>query len=78
MKSPPLHCIRSTSPRIALALSSILALNLAGGGVRPGIEYGETDDYGYSLASPGVHIRDLKATILRCLGLDYRRFSFLF
>ena len=43
---------------------------LAGGGVRPGITLGETDDYGYNITQDPVHIHDLNATILRCLGID--------
>ena len=50
---------------------------MAGGGVRPGHEHGATDEYGYNLVRDGVHIRDLNATILRCLGIDHRQFSFL-
>jgi uncharacterized protein (DUF1501 family) len=50
---------------------------MAGGGVRPAYEHGETDEYGYNLVRDGVHIRDLNATILRCLGIDHRQFSFL-
>jgi hypothetical protein len=49
---------------------------LAGGGVRPGIVYGETDDYGYNVVRDGVHIHDLNATILHCLGIDHERLTF--
>ncbi len=49
---------------------------MAGGGVNPGIEYGETDDFGYNIAANGVHIRDLNATLLHCLGIDHQRFSY--
>jgi len=51
---------------------------LAGGGIKPGISYGETDDYGYNIASNKVHVRDLHATLLRCLGIDHQRFTFRF
>ena len=42
---------------------------MAGGGIRPGITLGETDDYGYNITQDPVHIHDLNATILRCLGI---------
>jgi hypothetical protein len=49
---------------------------LAGGGARPGIAYGTTDDYGYNVVESGVHVNDLHATILRCLGIDHERLTF--
>ena len=49
---------------------------MAGGGVRPGVTHGATDEFGYSVASDPVHIRDLHATILELLGVDAQRFSF--
>ncbi len=49
---------------------------LAGGGVKAGVEYGETDDFCYNIAANGVHIRDLNATILHSLGIDHDRLSF--
>ncbi|MBI1369153.1 MAG: DUF1501 domain-containing protein [Planctomycetes bacterium] len=51
---------------------------MAGGGVKPGIEHGATDDYCYNIASGGVHIHDLNATILHCLGIDHERLTFRF
>lgn len=51
---------------------------LSGGGIRPGISYGETDDYCYNIVRDGVHIHDLNATILHCLGIDHRRLTFRF
>jgi hypothetical protein len=48
---------------------------LAGGGVRPGISYGATDELGYNAVENPVHVRDLHATMLHLLGIDYRRFS---
>jgi uncharacterized protein (DUF1501 family) len=51
---------------------------LAGGGIQPGIEYGATDDFCYNIAENPVHIRDLHATILHCLGIDHQRFSHKF
>jgi uncharacterized protein (DUF1501 family) len=49
---------------------------LAGGGVQPGMEYGSTDDFGWNVASGGMHVRDLNATILHLLGLDHERLTF--
>ncbi|HGY90503.1 MAG TPA: DUF1501 domain-containing protein [Planctomycetes bacterium] len=43
---------------------------LAGGGIRPGVVHGETDDFGYNIVKDPVHVRDLHATLLHCLGLD--------
>jgi uncharacterized protein (DUF1501 family) len=51
---------------------------LAGGGVRPGIEYGRTDDFCYNIAENPVHLRDLHATVLHCLGIDHERFTYPF
>ncbi len=52
------------------------SLWLAGGGIKPGISYGETDDHSYNIAENPVHVHDLNATILHCLGLDHRKLTF--
>lgn len=49
---------------------------LAGGGVRGGLRYGSTDDYGYYAVENKVHIHDLHATILHLLGLDHERLTY--
>jgi arylsulfatase A-like enzyme len=49
---------------------------MAGGGVRPGVQYGRTDDYGYNAVENPVHIHDLQATILHLLGIDHERLTF--
>lgn len=49
---------------------------LAGGGVRPGFAFGQTDDYGHRAIQDKVHMHDLHATILRLLGLDHERLTF--
>ena len=49
---------------------------LAGGGVRGGLRYGSTDDYGYYAAENKVHIHDLHATILHLLGLDHEQLTY--
>jgi arylsulfatase A-like enzyme len=51
---------------------------LAGGGIRAGFSYGETDDYCYNITDKPVHVHDLNATILHCLGIDHTRLTFLF
>jgi hypothetical protein len=51
---------------------------MAGGGVKPGITYGETDDYCYNIAQDPVHVHDLHATILHCLGIDHTKLTFKF
>ncbi len=51
---------------------------LAGGGIRGGMEYGRTDDFCYNIAENPVHLHDLHATVLHCLGIDHERFSFPF
>jgi len=49
---------------------------LAGGGIQPGISYGQTDELGFHVAENPVHVHDVQATILDCLGLDHRRLTF--
>jgi uncharacterized protein (DUF1501 family) len=48
---------------------------LAGGGIKGGIAYGETDDFGYNAVRDVVHVRDLHATMLHLLGIDHARFT---
>jgi hypothetical protein len=51
---------------------------LAGGGVKGGMAYGQTDDFGFNVASDPVHVHDLNATLLHLLGLDHTRLTFRF
>ncbi|MSU24677.1 MAG: DUF1501 domain-containing protein [Opitutus sp.] len=51
---------------------------LAGGGIKGGIEYGATDDFCYNITENPVHLRDLHATILHCLGIDHAKFTHKF
>jgi hypothetical protein len=51
---------------------------LAGGGIKGGITHGETDDYSYNITRDPVHVHDLHATILHCLGIDHTRLTFFF
>ncbi len=49
---------------------------MAGGGVKPGIEYGKTDDFAYNVIADPVHVRDFNATLLHCLGIEHTRLTF--
>lgn len=49
---------------------------LAGGGIRPGISYGQTDEYSYNIVDKPVHIHDLNATLLHVLGIDHERLTY--
>ncbi len=52
------------------------SLWLAGGGVKPGMTLGETDDFGYNIVQAPVHVHDFQATVLHLLGLDHERLVF--
>jgi hypothetical protein len=49
---------------------------MAGGGIKPGVTYGKTDDFGFAVAENPVHVHDLNATVLHLLGLDHERLTF--
>ena len=49
---------------------------MAGGGMKPGVTIGETDDYCYNIVKDPVHVHDLQATILHCLGIDHTRLTY--
>jgi hypothetical protein len=49
---------------------------LAGAGIKPGISYGATDEFGYNVAENGVHVHDMQATILHLLGIDHERLTY--
>lgn len=51
---------------------------MAGGGVKPGIQYGASDDLGINIASNGVHVHDFQATLLHLLGIDHQRLTYRF
>lgn len=51
---------------------------VAGGGIRPGMEYGKTDDYGYNIVRDPVHIHDFHATLLYLLGIHHEKLTYLF
>ena len=49
---------------------------MTGGGFKPGITYGETDDFSYNVTQDPVHVHDLQATLLHCLGIDHTKLTF--
>ncbi len=51
---------------------------MAGGGVKAGMIYGETDEFGYNVLKDGLHIHDFHATILHLLGIDHERLTYKF
>jgi hypothetical protein len=51
---------------------------MAGGGIKGGIVHGETDDFSYNVVKDPVHISEINATILHCLGIDHRRLTYKF
>ena len=51
---------------------------MTGGGCQPGVQYGQTDDFSYNIAENPVHVRDLHATILNCLGIEHEKLTYKF
>ncbi|QDU64356.1 hypothetical protein Pan216_52460 [Planctomycetes bacterium Pan216] len=51
---------------------------MAGGGIKPGVTHGKTDEFSYNVVENPVHIHDLNATILHCLGIDHERLTYRF
>ena len=49
---------------------------MAGGGIKPGVVFGETDDYGYNITANPVHVHDLQATIMHSLGMDHTKLTY--
>ncbi|MEX2304402.1 MAG: DUF1501 domain-containing protein [Bryobacterales bacterium] len=49
---------------------------MAGGGIKPGVVHGETDEFSYNIVRDPVHVHDLHATILHCLGIDHTKLTF--
>lgn len=49
---------------------------MAGGGIKPGIVHGETDEFGYNIADKPVHVHDFQATLMHLMGIDHERFTF--
>ena len=55
---------------------SAFTIWIAGGGIKPGISYGETDEVGFKAAIDKVHVNDLHATVLHLLGLDHKKLTY--
>ena len=51
---------------------------MAGGGIQGGLVHGQTDDFSYNITDKPVHVRDLNATILHCLGMNHSNLTFPF
>ncbi|HEY7310767.1 MAG TPA: DUF1501 domain-containing protein [Gemmataceae bacterium] len=51
---------------------------MAGGGVKPGLSYGATDEFGYNVVEDPVHVHDMQATLLHLLGIDHERLTYRF
>lgn len=54
------------------------AMWMAGGGIKAGARVGETDDFSYNVVKDPVHVHDMQATILRCVGVDHKRLTYQF
>ena len=51
---------------------------MAGGGIKPGLTFGETDDFGFDIVKDPVHVYDLHATMLHCLGVNHEKLTYKF
>jgi hypothetical protein len=51
---------------------------MAGGGIKPGVSYGESDELGFQVVKDKVHVHDLHATLLHLLGFDHTRLTYRF
>ena len=51
---------------------------MAGGGIKPGMNYGSTDEFSYNITENPVHVHDLHATLLHLMGVDHTRLTFKF
>ena len=51
---------------------------MAGGGVKPGFSYGQTDEFGMNVVDEKVHVHDLQATLLHLLGIDHEKLTYRF
>jgi hypothetical protein len=49
---------------------------MAGGGIKPGVVHGETDEFGYNIINNPVHVHDFQATVLNRLGLDHEKLTY--
>ncbi len=66
------------SPPIKLSHPRCFTMWAAGGGIKPGISIGATDDYCYNIVEDPIHVHDLQATLLHCLGVDHTQLTYKF
>lgn len=71
----PFQQQRPNSPRGRDHHPYAFSLWMAGGGIKPGMVYGESDNFGFNVAEKPVEVHDLQATILHLLGIDHQRFT---
>ena len=64
------------SPQGRAHHNAVFSSWMAGGGAKPGVAWGESDDFGYKVARDEVHVHDFHATILHLLGFDHTRLTF--
>ncbi|MGN6439733.1 MAG: DUF1501 domain-containing protein [Agriterribacter sp.] len=57
-------------------LPNAYSIWMAGGGIKPGIQYGQTDDFAHNVAQDKVHVHDFQATLLYLLGIDHEKFTY--
>jgi uncharacterized protein (DUF1501 family) len=72
-----------TNPTLGRALGrdhhpSAFTVWMAGGGIKGGQSYGTTDELGYHVVDKPVHVHDLQATMLHCLGIDHERLTYFY
>ncbi len=70
---------KANSPKKSMVVTTILVcftIWMAGGGVQPGMTYGETDEFSYNVIKDPVHVHDLHATIMHLLGVDHTRLTY--
>ncbi len=72
-----------TNPALGRALGrdhhpQAFSMWMAGGGIKPGISYGQTDELGFNIVENPVHVHDVQATILHTLGMDHERLTYTF
>jgi hypothetical protein len=82
---PSRHLLSRAPRRARLGVSPVRRENgpgireiRSGGGTRPGITYGATDDFGFNVVENPVHVHDLNATVLHLLGLNHERLTFTY
>jgi uncharacterized protein (DUF1501 family) len=54
------------------------AIWMAGGGIKAGLSIGETDDYCYNIVQDPIHVHDIQATVMHCLGVDHTKLTYKF